>query len=134
MPRKTHGDLPKEKNETSNFKFKIIVGNDNYFYMKVKSDERNVTQHTNHVHIPKSERKHMVQHLKQCGLKLITDCDKAGFSTQMTSALLYASTSKKFLPAQLSYVLSKKSLSILQNDNKDSKLSSASKLLGYLEA
>ena len=62
--------------------------------MKAIMGKEMVIQHTNHVHIPRTERKHLVQHLKQCDLKLIADCDSAGFSTQMTSALLYASTSK----------------------------------------
>ena len=67
-------------------------------------------------------------------LKLIQDYEKAGFSTVRTSALLYEITNKKFLPAQMSYVLKRKELDIFQNYMPTCDMSSASKLTRYLES
>ena len=84
--------------------------------------------------IPKYDQKHFVLHLRDQDLKLIQDCEKAGFSPVMTSALLYEIINKKFLPAQLSYVLKRKKLDILQNDMPTCDMSSASKLIHYFES
>ena len=40
-------------------------------------------------------------------LKLNVDCKKAGFSTQMTSEILFVTTKKKLLSSQVSYILTK---------------------------
>ena len=70
----------------------------------------------------------MTKHLREIDLKLISDCDKAGFTTQMTSSLLFASTSKHWLSSQVEYILTRESKKILKDGIADSKLSLASKL------
>ena len=71
--------------------------------------------------------------IKATDLKLISDCEKAGFSTQMTSSLLFSVTKKKWLSSQVKYVLTREAKNIIRNDIPDCKLSSASKLINYLE-
>ena len=139
LPRKTESDLSEKREDSCGLSFKIVVGNDDFYYIKrypYKANEclNKNCLHTNHIKIPKEKRQYMTKHLREIDLKLISDCDKAGFTTQMTSSLLLASTSKHWLSSQVEYILTRESKKILKDGIADSKLSSASKLINYLEA
>ena len=138
LARKTDSNLSTEGGDCCSLCFKIVLGNDNLFYIKPKkvtiSDDPNYNRlHTNHIQVPKEDRQYMTRHLRATDLKLISDCETAGFSTQMTSSLLLAVTKKKWLSSQVKYVLTRAEKNIIRNDIPDSKLSSASKLINYLE-
>ena len=138
MSRKIDSNLSKEVGDFCSLIFKIVLGNDNLFSTKRKtfneSDALNYNRlHTNHTHISIEHRQYMTSHLKETDLKLISDCEKSGFITQMTSSLLLVVTKKKWLSSQLKYVLTREAKKIIRNDIPDTKISSASMLINYLE-
>ena len=75
----------------------------------------------------------MTKHLSEIDLKLIAECEKSGFTTQMTSSLLFVTTKKKWLSSQIDYILNRATKKILKDGIPDCKLSSASKLINYLD-
>ena len=138
LPRKSDSNLSKSTHDLCPLSFKIVIGNDDSYYIKRKpyssSDPPNRNcLHKNPLQIPKEKRQYMTKHLSEIDLKLIADCEKSGFTTQMTSSLLFVTTKKKWLSSQIDYILNRATKKILKDGIPDCKLSSASKLINYLD-
>ena len=138
LNRKTESRLSLSKYRSCPFRIKIIYALDGYYYIKpitfaAKTFDE-CCQHKNHIFVSDEKRKHFISQMKQTDLDLINACDQSGFMTQMTSQLLLNKTKNKWLSSQISYILSRKSLNIIENNIQDSKLSSASKLINYLSS
>ena len=91
LPRKTESDLSEKREDSCELSFKIVVGNDDSYYIKryrykVNESSNKSCLHINHIKIPKEKRQYMTKHLREIDSKLISDCNKAGFTTQMTSS------------------------------------------------
>ena len=68
LPRKTESNLPTESDGCCSLSFKVVLGQDNLFYIKAKpykKDAPNANRlHTNHIKVPKKNRQYMTKHLK----------------------------------------------------------------------